>query len=300
MNILFLVLIIIIIAVLYAIHKKNKYSPSFVDNKNIKKIKKTNIVNPQKKSKYIDDILKKYKSKKALNPFFVEIQIHPDYADVIDACDLLEPSHKEIFNLNNNPIIESSPPLHSQIKKITKKFIKEINSITKNNINDKLGWNKSSPNIKSKSGWDDHMKSLGLPPSIYAEPAGQAPITLIKIDHIEKYDTETETKYLLFLIVQKTNSNDQMIIKVSFVIDKKDINLDREFFNSKKNKYETSVKIESIFVVGFLTKQGTHEKSTREKFYDFDNITDGKMFNDSEIIQALNKKQDEINKEMNK
>ena len=49
-----------------------------------------------------------------------------------------------------------------------------------------------------------------------------------------------------------------------------------------------------------MTNTGyTNEKSSssRKKFYDFDGISDGRMFNQKEIMQQLNKKRRDYEKE---
>jgi hypothetical protein len=81
-----------------------------------------------------------------------------------------------------------------------------------------------------------------------------------------------------------------MVVKVSFVIDRSDLNLEREFFSKDKNNYETVVKIEEISVLGFLTNNSFGTKSSRDKYYNFDKIDDGKMFRDDDIIHMLNDK----------
>ena len=154
------------------------------------------------------------------------------------------------------------------------------------------------PQQKIESGWDKQQKALGLPTSIYNEPAKKAPIKLIRIDHAEKYETEKEIRYSLFLIIQKLNVQDQLVIKVNFVVDKNDINIDRDFFANKKNEYSTTIGIEEISIIGFLTKNNFGERTDRDNFYNFEAITDGKMFSQEQIINELNKKKAEYAQEM--
>lgn len=248
--------------------------------------------------KYIDKILQSKHKKVDVNPNFIEIQFHQDYRDTSNAFILMSPNQKEIFNKGDLPI-KIDEPSYDETKKIVKKFIKEVNRTVKYHVSSEDGlknWQNHMTDKKFKSGWDKQQEALGLPTSIYLDPAEKASIKLIKLDHAEKHETDDEIKYVVFLIIQKKNVNDQMLVRVSFVVEKRDLNLDREFF-SKKNSYETSVKIEEIFIIGFLTKQNTKVKTKREKFYKFDTISDGRMFSRKDIIKELNKKRKEYEKE---
>ena len=246
------------------------------------------------------NIIEKPKKKKKLNTYFQEMQFHTDYRDTLNAFSMMC-DNKIIFNKSDSPLVDASHPKSKEVKHLIIKFIKETNNISQNEVSEtinmnKNGWNDDMPlpQMKNKSGWDKFQESLGLPNTLYNEPASKAPIKLIKLDNIEKYETENEIKYVVYLIVQKKNVTDQMIVKVSFVIDRTDCNLDREFFAKNKNNYETKVLIEEIFVVGYLviTDNG-NKKSYRENLYEFENISDGRMFNQEEIIKQLNKKRRE-------
>jgi len=242
-------------------------------------------------TKYIDAILKS-KKKPKVNKFFQEVQFHQDYRDTMNAFNLLT-DQKPFFNTADLPVTNVEKPSNTEIKNLISRFIREVNKTVKNHISNESGtngWADNMPQKKFKSGWDKQQEELGLPGSIYTEPAPKASIKLIKLDHAEKYETDSEVKYVVFLVVQKRNTEDQMLVRVSFVVDKQDMNLDREFFDKKKNTYETAVSIEEISIIGFMITHGFGEQSSREKFYDFDGITDGRMFSQKEIIRQLNKK----------
>jgi hypothetical protein len=250
-------------------------------------------------SKYIDKILRS-RTKNIINPYFLEVQFHQDYRDTSNAFTLLSPDQRQIFNKSDMPIVNVDKPSSSEIKHLITKFIKEVNKTIKNHVSNEItltSWQDNTPEKKYKSGWDKQQEELGLPGSIYLDPAEKAPVKLIKVDHSEKYETEEEIKYVIFLIIQKKNVKDQMVLRVSFVIEKKDINLDREFFAKSKNTYETSVKIEEIFTLGFMTNHSFGEKTSRDKFYDFDGVSDGRMFSQKDIIKMLNKKRRDYEKE---
>jgi hypothetical protein len=259
----------------------------------------------KKVDKYLDIILKaKYggKNKKIkVNEYFIENQWHTDYRDTQNAFDLVVPNRKQLFNLCALPVDQVSEVSEKDTKYLVSKFIKEINKTVKNKVSDELAttsWIDNMPQKKVESGWDKQQKALGLPTSIYNEPAKKAPIKLVKIDHAEKYETEKEVRYSLFLIIQKKHVKDQLVIKVNFVVDKNDVNMDRDFFASDKDSFRTTVMIEEISILGFLTKNQFGERTKRDDFYQFDAITDGRMFSQEQIIKELNRKKAEYAKEM--
>ena len=308
MNILDLALVIIALIIFYKLMKFNTTNTNITSSHNEQFKSKKNIINDnddefwEDPSKYVDLILK---STPKVNKYFIESQFHQDYRDTINAFSLLTPNKKQIFNAMDLPIKTNSPP-KSEVKKLVKKFIKEINSTIKKYVNDNLtpnSWNDVMPEKRIKTGWDEQMEQLGLPSSLYTDPAPKAPIKLIKLDHAEKFETDDEIKYNVFLIVQKRDVIDQLVIKVSFVIDRRDLNLDRDFF-SKSNVYETSVKIEDVSIMGFMTNHDFGKKSNKEKFYDFGgiadnfgNINDGRTVSEKQIIKTLNKKRRQYEKE---
>jgi hypothetical protein len=210
---------------------------------------------------------------------------------------------KNIFNKSDQPIKSVTKPKNKEIKELITKFIKEVNSTVRNNIDDVANsnnWLDNMPERKKESGWEKQMKELGLPPSIYNEPASKASIKLIKLDHAEKVETDDEIQYTIYLIVQKKNTVDQMVVKISFVMELNDVNLEREFFSKNKNTYETKVNIENIFVVGFMLAHngGSGERTNRDKFYDVTEIKDGKMFSQKDIVKELNKKRKQYEKDI--
>jgi hypothetical protein len=280
-------------------HVEYKKNNNYNDNKNDDE-------NDDKKlNKYLDIILKaKYsgKNKKIkVNDHFIEHQWHTDYRDTQNAFEMVVPNRKQLFNLGALPVEQVSEIPQKDAKYLVHKFIKEINKTIKNKVSNELSstsWMDNMPQQKIESGWDKQQKALGLPTSIYKEPAKKAPIKLIKIDHAEKYETEKEIRYTLFLIIQKKHVKDQLVIKVNFVVDKNDVNMDRDFFAKDKGSFRTNVMIEEISVIGFLTKNEFGKRTRQDDFYKFDNITDGRMFSQEQIIKELNRKKAEYAKEM--
>jgi hypothetical protein len=243
-------------------------------------------------TKYIDQIIKSKKKPDIINPYFIEIQFHNDYRDTHNAFVLLVPNQKQLFNRSNAAIINVSTPSYKEISPLIKNFINETNKILRKNVPNNFiarDWKTGLAEPEFKSGWEKQQEKLGLPKSIYNPPAIKEDIKLINIDHSERMETEDEIKYVVFLVVQKPSVQDQMLIKVSFQIDKQDINIDRNFFKKKK-EHETLVKIEEVFVMGYMTKHSFGKHSIKNEYYNFDGITNGRIFSQKQIIEQLNKK----------
>jgi hypothetical protein len=245
-------------------------------------------------AKYIDAIIKSQnKNNTETNPYFMESQFHNDYRDTQNAITVLIPNQKQLFNKSDLPIINVTTPTNKEIFPLIESFIKEMNRVIKNNVTDAYSvrdWKSNLADKPFESGWEKQQEKLGLPKSIYNNPVQKEPIHLIKVDHSERFETEDEIRYVVFLVVQKKSVKDQMLIKVSFQINKQDINLDREFFEKGKYKAESLIRIEEVFIMGFLTKHSFGKHSVKSEYYDFGGITDGRMFSQKQIMNEINKK----------
>lgn len=239
-----------------------------------------------------------------LKPFFLDVQFHNNYRDTITAFNDIAPAQKLIFNQASLPATYTNPnPDNKEVVNIVNNFIKEVNRDVQKHISDyrtsNTGWDEYTPD-KRMDGWEKQMQDLGLPPSLYSDPAKRSEIKLIKIDNVDKFVTEFQTKYDIVMIVQKPNVEDQMVVKMSFVKDNLNINKERQFFDkinddydkesgiSKKHKKkndELNMVIEEIFVVGFLTDEGLSNEQPNVNNLDFYNfkgleandISDGKQ-----------------------
>lgn len=340
MNLVDIILIIAIICVFYMVYKcdivQEKFDGKAADENYV--IDDTINTNNDKNIDYLtdDDLnINKYKSKQIksrkneqynnikLKPNFVEMQFHNDYRDVITAFNDIAPDQKQIFNIQNAPTRLTNPP-HREVNQIVKDFINLVNKDIQYNISDyrgsNTGWDEKMPNLKEKSGWEKMREELGLPVSLYADPAKRAPIQLIKIDYVEKYVTEYETEYIIILVVQKVNVDDQMIIRISFVRENYDIDTERQFFkdlpidytsNAKANNGKVNNKnkdlemvIEEIFIVGFLSNEGMSDDSNNPtnydklNFYDFKGLEGSDMVDQKVILKELIEKKKQRDKEM--
>jgi len=251
---------------------------------------------PKRNVDYIDEVAK-YADNTSLyddnyNMEFVVAQFHNDYRDTITAFNNISPSQKQIFNISNQPI-DFSNPNPREVKKLVNDFMKELNKNVMEKVPDyrtpNSGFDELMPDPTMETGWDREMKELGLPKSVYPDPAKKSKVRLLKIDHLEKYETEDELKYCAYLFVKKDNVDDILVIKVSFVLDKRIINQDRMFFNEKPS--ETNVVLEEIFLLGFMTERGIgRSNNLRDKFYNFGNLEKDGIMDDRTIINELNKK----------
>jgi hypothetical protein len=259
---------------------------------------------PKKNIDYLNDLLKyaddsSFEGSNAYNLDFVEAQFHNDYRDTITAFNNIAPSQKQVFNIANVPATFSNPnPV--EVRKLVRDFLKELNKNLYTEVPDyrtpSSGWDEPLEDPKCESGWDKSMKSLGLPKSIYPDPAKKAKVKLVKLDHVEKYETEDEIKYACFLFLKKPNVEDILVIKVSFVLDKRNINEDRLFFSERIT--ETRVILEEIFILGYMTERGVGRSNhPRDKFYNFYDLEKDGIMDDKAILKQLNKKLAERHRE---
>lgn len=255
------------------------------EDKNIKNNKKTKII-----------------SQPSLKSHFIEMQFHNDYRDTITSFNDIAPSQKEIFNESDSPVTHSNPS-HKEVLHLIKEFIKQLNKNVKHNVSDyrnsNTGWDEPLPEPNERSGWDKQQDELGLPSSLYANPAKKASVKLVTIDEVEKQSTEFETKYICTIIIQKINVEDQMVVKITFVQDNRNINSDRKFFkdleldtteSNHTNNSTFNIVIEQIFIVGFLTNEGVNEGNKEDDFYNFKGLETNDVICDKTIMKELIKK----------
>lgn len=308
-----LFVIVILVIFLFSDPRKN------MKGINIKNTKKTFSSNKNKNNnsnrtikEMVDDVINYENSsneivikKNILNNNFLNIQFHNDYRDVIAAINNLIPDKKQLFNIANIPLKYSEPDV-KEVKNIVIDFIKVLNENLKIEIpnyrNPNSGWDEPISDPTISSGWDMIQESLGLAPSLYEKPARKSFVKLIAITHLQKYETEDEIKYSPEIVIQKNNVEDQMILKVSFIQDKRPLNDENNFF-TKKN-IEMKIIIEDIFIVGYLSKYCNDfnlatDELEKEKYFDF-NQMEHNLLLDPKIIQKVllenyKQKSEEIN-----
>ena len=300
-NLSLFILIIIILLLFYIVSgnsckKREKLTTS---NKKIKSSVETNEDFDEMDDFLLNKMIKKNKNNQIDNneqvlPYFVEMQFHNDYKDVITAFDIMVETGRQIFNRSNLPVsVKELIPSDAGI--MADVFITQLNDVISRRINDyadiENGWKNIQENKQIESGWEKQMKQLGVPDNLYDKGAKKALIKLIRIDKFVLSTTDAQTRYDIFMIVQKDNSYDQMVVKVSFVTDREDMNTDRKFFKDDMT-VDLNVHIEDIFVIGFMTNHsyGSQNVSMRQDFYTFDNVEKDGMMDQEEIIKQLKKK----------
>lgn len=224
-----------------------------------------------------------------INPNFIYNQFHNDYRDVITGINNIVPQKKQLFNVANTPV-KYSEPEPKEVSNLVKDFVKTVNENIKTQVpnqrNPNSGWDEAIPDPNVKSGWDTVQESLGLVPSLWNKPSGKTHIKLIDVSYVQKYETEDEIKYTCDIILQKVGVNDQMVLKVSFVIDKSVLHDENNFFLSKN--IEMRVTIEDVHIQGYLSREGTDARlifdNDVDKFFDYDKMEQNNM-TDPRLIQ---------------
>lgn len=297
-------------------HIIQEHRTDITNKRNItNKTNKTNGTNKTKKSvsfqiekKNNDTLLDLDGKQKNRKPYFSQMQFHTDYRDTITAFNNIAPSQKEVFNQSDMPSTFSKLSKKNKIIQFfVSEFIRQLNEEIRTNVYDtrhaNTGWDELAPDPKEKSGWEKQQEELGLPTSLYSEPAKKAPIYLIDIDDAEEYKTEDETKYVCTIVIQKQNVDDQMIAKISFIRSNVDLDVERNFFNDILNKNKKAydptfnIVIEEIFIVGFLTDTKQDIGNKYDEFYNFDGLNYNDVMSDKIIMKELIKKYAEKHEE---
>lgn len=217
-------------------------------------------------SDYIKPKNKKYSKNGIVKPYLLQSQFSNYYRDVITAFNNMVPSDKQIFNLDNIPL-DYSEPRFSELDELINKFIEEINDNINKNVNGYLtknnGWDEPLKQQEIKSGWDKVQESLGLKGSIYKESIPNGNVKFVILQKLQKYETNEQIKYKAVIVITKKKAPEQMLVTVSFVINKNE---------------DSDVVIESIFIDGYLSNNGSNLSSdTKETEYCFDSMERNNM-----------------------
>jgi hypothetical protein len=283
---LLLAIVLIIYIMIRAITKKNKDKENFRKFNN-KEYTVEEIITFSNKE--IDD---------KINNFFLEAQFHNDFRDTITALNNLVPSNKQIFNVQNEPV-KLTNPNKKEVKSMVISFINSLNQEIKKTPDfrsNNNGWDELIPDPNVQSGHEKQMERLGVASNLYNPPARKSPVKLLAIDHVEKYETDKEIRYVTYLFLKKMNVKDQMLLKVSYVIQKNNIDDERNFF---ENNQDIHVIIEEFFIVGFMTKKVTPVAKQHTDLYNYEKLENQEIKDVNYIVKELNKKQKIRAREMN-
>jgi hypothetical protein len=308
MDIFSIILICITAIVLYLLITSSDKSENYTQN--IKKKHKKRRINTI--NELIDDVVSWDDSQsncssrievKQQNPYFLDVQFNDSYRDVITGINNIIPDRKQLFNIANVPLKYSEPPV-SEVKNLVNDFITVLNKTIITQVpsvrNPNSGWDEAIPDPNMKSGWDYTQEALGLQPSLYDKPAHKCIVELIAIRFVQKYETEDEIKYACEIVLQKKNVDDQLVIKASFVQDKRPLRDENNFFASKN--IELQIIIEDVFIIGYLSKQATEYRfksdPDEEKFYDYQNMEQNNLTDPKYVQKVLLDKYSQRQKEV--
>lgn len=332
-SILIIILMVSLVALLiYYRHKQQNpvHTETFSSTKTQSKTKHNNSEEIDDNDNDVDNLIfmnkirkhkKKYQNNKSdhkhknipINTEFTEMQYHKDYNDTITGINNLTPQ-KELFNLGFLPVIESKPA-EQNVKSLIKLFLKKLNFEVDRNVQEYLhtnsGWNDMGKRRRKKSGFEEQMEELGLPGTLYTESASKAKVNLVNIDRAIQYTTDDQIRFTIYIIVQKENVKDQMVLQVQFFMEKEDLNGNRDdradFFekgiiesltdaNIESGKSDQSVIIEQVFTLGYLTNS-TVKRTKMDKFHDYENIAraDGTIDQEKVLTTMLKKHKERAN-----
>jgi hypothetical protein len=294
--ILIVVIVLIIFFIFYGKNNNNKekfvapYEPQY------RYKYKTNLKDEAKD--VIDDVISWESStdaavvtKEPINKNFIEIKFHNDYRDVMTALNNLVPDARQRFNLANIPLVYSQPET-DEVKLLVKDFLHVLNENIMTDVpsyrNPNSGWDEAIPDPNMKSGWDKIQDSLGLPESLYNDPAKKGPVKLISISLVQKYETDDEIKYAVDMVLQKVNVEDQLLLKASFVQDKRPLYDENNFFVTKN--LQLKIVIEDVYILGYLSQYGQDARlqfdNDKEKYYDYNALEYNNLL-DPKFVQKI-------------
>jgi hypothetical protein len=167
-----------------------------------------------------------------------------------------------------------------------------LNNEIENNVHNYVtvddGFKNVMYNPTVKSGWERQMENLGLPGDLFKQKL-KSKIKIIKVDKVEKVESDSQVKYTVFMIIQKLNVSDQMVVKISFVLDKTDLNTDRDFFKNDKS-VDLNVTLDDVFVIGYMSNFSFGVNHDRTDFYTFEKTEKSSILDQKEIFKQLKKK----------
>lgn len=218
-----------------------------------------------------------------IKPFILDIKFHNDYRDIMTAVDNMVPNQKKIFNIINSQA-QYQIGDYQEHKEIAEDFMILLNNqISKlsDNRNNNSGWDEPLPDPNIKSGWDKFTQHMGIPCSIYEDKATNGNIYLVDIFNNEKHSTLDEIKYITTLIIGKEHVDDQLMLRLSVVKDKR----------CKSKSIKQKIVIEDLTIIGYLSDYGDSNapENERESFYAFNSTSKSDVINNHQIIQELEK-----------
>jgi len=229
-----------------------------------------------------------------IKPYFIDKQFHEDYRDTITAFDHLLEYDKPKFNKACLPVSYTVVD-KTEVKQLLKSFLRMLNNEITINVSNYVtvddGFQNIMPDPTVKSGWERQLENLGLPGDLFKQKL-KSKIKIIKVDKVEKVESDSQVKYTVYMIIQKLNVSDQMVVKISFVLDRIDLNVDRDFFkkDSNLNSIDLNVTLDDVFVVGYMSNFSFGVNNNRTDFYTFEKTEKTDILDQKEIFKQLKKK----------
>lgn len=232
-----------------------------------------------------------------VNKYLLNTQFHPDYRDVITAFNNLVPGSGSncvgtgkgsTFNISNLPQ-ETIVPETKDVKKLIKSFMKELNNNIFNVVTDfrnsNTGWDEAVKEQDYQDGWEKTYNSLNVQTNLYHKAKKRCKVDLVDINKVIKHETDDEIQYIVHMILKKQNTNDQIFIKIFFLQNKRGIT-DENNFN--KNIIELPIRIENIFIIGYLSMHKTFDSQifdgNHTQYMEYDQLDNNNM-TDPKYIQ---------------
>jgi len=272
-------------------------------------------------SEYINNFMNSIKKKRTKNKknknkikknddnmyFFRQEQFNNNYRDTLTAFNNIAPDQKPIFNIANLPVstsnLQNDDPV---VTKLVGDFIKQLNYNVKTQVTDRLnensGWDEKMQGPNEKSGWEIAQTQLGLPSSIYENPAKKCSVKIIEIKGVQKETTEGETRYRINVILKKKNTNDKMAIRLHFITSNDDDECGKRYINdgvinqnANVNKSNNVVVIEEIAILGFfifesepnLSQHSNKVQTPNDDFFNFDDLNNNDITDQKFIMKEL-------------
>jgi len=224
-----------------------------------------------------------------VNPYFVDIQFHNDYRDVMTAINnIVSSKNPKLHKFDNCPNTFQKTKI--DICEVADMIADFIDALNENIViyvpqyrNKNSGWDEMVPDMNMESGFDRVQRKIGAFPKLYDDPALKNCVKLININGATKYIQDDFTKYECEIVIQKNNVNDQMIIKIDFVL------LNGQYPNPEK---DINVIIENIFTIGYLSLYGSDIvfDDDMTKFCNFEELDKYGITSDDKIQQIFAEK----------
>ena len=212
-----------------------------------------------------------------INPKLLRLQYHVDYTDIITVIRQIVPTQKQIFNVANRPLKYFEPET-SEAGPLVNMFMAQLNRMMK----------EAQRSAPAMDGFTAHSKELGVP-VLYENKNVTSAARLVGIKQVQKYQTNDELKYLVRFAIGRDGVDDQILLRIGFVIQQTELDED-DFFSSTNKQIPPRVRIEQIFIEGVLVAngKGSYEPcNEQDKMFEIDDLERNQLTDPKAILKAL-------------